>query len=68
MRSIEELRLAERQASKIPVSVQLLIKSRPEMKMLDSLYRFLVDLLATNGEIMVFKSVYGKSEIIERES
>jgi hypothetical protein len=53
---------AERQASKIPVSVQLLIKSRPEIKMLYSLCRFLVDLLATNGEIMVFKSVYGKSQ------
>ncbi len=41
--------------------MQLFTKSRPEMKMLDSLCRFLVDLLATNGEIMVFKSVYGKS-------
>lgn len=64
MRSIEELRLVERKASKIPVSVQLLIKSRPEIKMLDSLCRFLVDLLATNGESMVFKSVYGKFQFI----
>ena len=51
---MEELRLAERQASKIPVFVQLFTKSRPEMKMLDSLCRFLVDLLATDGEIMIF--------------
>ena len=31
--------------------------------MLDSLCWFLVDMLATNGEIMVSKSVCGKSQI-----
>ena len=44
--------------------MQLLIQSRLEMKWLDSLCRFLVDLLATNGEIMIFKSVYGKSQVV----
>jgi len=60
---VQKLILAEGQASKIHVFVQLFTKSLPEKKMLDSLCRFLVELLASNGEIMFFKSVNGKSQI-----
>lgn len=62
---MQKLRLAEKEATRIPVFVQLFTKSLPEKKMLDSLCRFLVELLASNGEIMFCKSVNGKFQLIE---
>jgi hypothetical protein len=55
--SVQELRLAEKEAPKIFVLVQLFTKALREKKMLDSPCLFLVELLASNGEVMFCKSI-----------